>query len=95
MEKPAEQVTDQVYKYNVKRIKKRINDYILDNYDKLFFAKKENKSEDTCEESPLKNDIPMEYQNKTLTQDDIVNNPQIISKVQTELLLCEEPDRKP
>jgi hypothetical protein len=56
-------VVNDVYRFSVKRIKKKINDFILNNYHELFFAEttpnKGNNSDDagTSEDSPRKDQM--------------------------------------
>ncbi len=60
--KPA---ANEIYKFSVKRIKKKINDYILNNYSELFFSNKEdNTGPESSEGSPSKSSkviVPDDY----------------------------------
>jgi hypothetical protein len=79
----------------VKRIKKKINDFILNNYHDLFFSTP-TKSNDTTspvdigtsEDSPNRDiapAVPTDFQTKLLTPDDFIKNPKILSRVSEEL----------
>jgi len=91
-----------VYKYSVKRIKKKINDFILNNYHELFFAdttpnKASSDDAGTSEESPKKEHLTMaaEFQTKLLTPNDFIKNTKILLKAQEELQFCDEQGHTP
>lgn len=89
-----------MYKYSVKRIKKKINDFILNNYHELFFtettpSKATPDDAGTSEDSPRKEQISnpavaAEFQTKLLTQADFIKNTKILLKAQEELQFCDE-----
>ena len=83
-----------VYKFSVKRIKKKLNDFILNNYHELFFSKATAEDKGDKKEagnSPIKvAKVAAEYQQLELSYDDIVQNPKIVQKAQDELKFCEE-----
>ena len=67
-------------KHSIKRVRKKINDYILINYQKLFF----------------KNDLKELGANlKTLSSETILTNAELLSKVEAELRLSDDQDKLP
>jgi hypothetical protein len=67
-------IANDVYRFSIKRIKKKINDFILNNYQELFFttgtASDDSHGGGTSEDSPSKDKrslLPEEYQTKYLT----------------------------
>lgn len=81
-EEEQKPVANEIYKFSVKRIKKKINDYILNNYSELFFSNKDEQTgSGSSEGSPSKSSkviVPDDYQNKLLTPDDFVKHPKIL-----------------
>ena len=78
MPQPSEDThmaSSEVYRFSVKRIKKKINDFILNNYSELTPVK----DADTSEESPNRDMamLPAEFQTKLLTPEDFIRNPKI------------------
>jgi hypothetical protein len=84
-------MVNDVFKFSVKRIKKKINDFILNNYHELFFsggaAQSSPDEAGTSEDSPKKeqqiktnNTVAAEFQTKLLTPADFVTNPKILQK---------------
>ena len=94
-----------VYKYSVKRIKKKINDFILNNYHELFFtdttpSKASSDDAGTSEDSPKKEQLTnpamaAEFQTKLLTPADFIKNTKILLKAQEELQFCDEQGHTP
>ena len=89
-------MVNDVFKFTVKRIKKKINDFILNNYHELFFAASpaQGSSDEagTSEDSPKKeeqintnNTVAAEFQTKLLAPQDFIQNPKILQKAQEEL----------
>jgi hypothetical protein len=77
--KPTVALPNEIFKYSVKRIKKKINDFILNSYQELFF---------TNAKSP---EMPAEFQSKKIAASDFLNHPKILQKAIEELKFCEEP----
>lgn len=73
---------DEVYKFSVSRIKKKINDFIINNYTDIFSHKID----------PL---IPLDYQNLNVTEEDFLSNPRLLEISLTELKFSEEPSKSP
>jgi len=59
--------------HSTKRIKKKIIDYILNNYKTLFFQESE----------------------RTLSNEEMLSNSKLLKKVEEELRLCIESDKRP
>jgi hypothetical protein len=94
---PVPALTNDVYRFSVKRIKKKINDFILNNYQEIFFttgtASDDSHGGGTSEDSPAKDKkhlLPEEYQTKYLSAADFISNHKILHKAQEELKFCEE-----
>jgi hypothetical protein len=75
-----------VYKFSINRIKKKINDFIINNYNDLF--PNDNKGGDSVA-------IPADFQNISVTESDFINHPRILDKIKSELAFSEEPDKSP
>jgi hypothetical protein len=76
-----------------------MNDFILNNYHELFFAKPSPNKGDTSaeEQSPAKGgDLQMaeEFQTHLLTPDDFIKHPKIHAKAIEELKFCEEQGKE-
>jgi hypothetical protein len=83
---------DGVYRFPVKRIKKTINDFILNNYNELFFTSKPVEStaaaastnaepgspEKNSSPSKALNSVQAEYQSMELSYEEILQNPKIL-----------------
>lgn len=77
---------DGLIQHSIKRVKKKINDYILNNYNKLFFK------EPAKEVTPgnVEDTAPKESNMQTLSTEDILSNVELLIKVEAELRLSDE-----
>lgn len=102
-EENGERIIDGLVQHSIKRVKKKINDYILNNYDKLFF-KTSNKA--TPQELDAANngaDAQGAAANRnqksspeqTVSTEDILTNSELLKKVDAELRLCEDRNKAP
>ena len=96
----SEQVEGLVH-HSIKRVKKKINDYILNNYDKLFF-KNTNINKATPEADANQENVNAAANTnskaspeQTLSAEEILTNTELITKVEGELRLCEERNKAP
>lgn len=77
---------NEVYKFSVKRIRKKINDFILNNYHELFFTGKGSAGKADVAEQAAQADtemsvsVPAEFLTKHLTPEDFIKNPKILQK---------------
>ena len=82
--------------HSLKRIKKRINDFILNNYNRLFF-KNSSKSTPQAQDAFASAQEAVNTENaspdQTLSVEEILSNPELVSKVEAELRLCEDRDK--
>lgn len=77
---------DEVYKFSINRIKKKINDFIINEYNTLFTGQKNTGGEAT---------VPVDYLNVTVTENDFFNHPRLLDKVKAELMYSEDPSKTP
>ena len=78
----------------MKRIKKKINDFILNNYQELFFST--NHSTTTNGDGSNTSSVavvPVEFQTKYLTSEDFTENSRILHKATEELKFCDDSDK--
>ena len=82
--------------HSIKRVKKKINDYILNNYNKLFFKNSNKTTPNTIDGTAVDNEQPDgKAEEQTLSTDEILSNVELKTKVEAELRLCEERDKAP
>ena len=72
-----------MYKFPIKRIKKRVNDYILFNYHEIFKDVKETAVVDE------NGDVQMDSMQQIVTQEDVLNNPRLLKKTIEEISLSD------
>ena len=87
----AEKNKGGLIQHSVKRVKKKINDYILNNYSKLFFKNTVVEPVPGTEEDTA----PKEQERQTLSAEEILSHPELLTKVEAELRLSEEQEKKP
>lgn len=82
---------NEVYKFSIQRIKKKINDFILNNYHDLFQPPSKEAGG-----SPTKSKaVAVEYQQLEVTRDEFVKHPKILQKASDELQFCDEEGHAP
>ena len=83
--------------HSIKRVKKKINDFILNNYNKLFFNSSSKVTPQQNAEN-LPNETPANEaagQEQTLSAEEILSNPELLKKVEAELRLCDDRNKAP
>ena len=88
-EKEGIAIDDGLIQHSVKRVKKKINDYILINYQKLFFDNQNKENRQGTEAVAQNSD------EQTLSAEDILSNAELLGKVQVELRLSDEQNKDP
>ena len=73
----------------MKRVKKKINDYILNNYNKLFFKSPE-KEETPTKDKDVDETESKETDRQTLSAEEILSNQELLAKVEAELRMSDE-----
>lgn len=82
VETAKDEKKDEVYKFSVSRIKKKINDFIINNYTDIFAHK-------------VDVSIPLDYQNLNVTEEDFLSNPRLLEMAKTELMFSEDQSKTP
>ncbi len=76
---------DDVYKFSINRIKKKINDFIINEYNTLFTGSKSGDA----------GSVPTDFLNVTVTEQDFFNHPKLLDKVKAELTYSDDPTKSP
>eukprot|EP00347_Sterkiella_histriomuscorum_P006527 403352426 len=89
------------HKHKINRIKKNINDYILNNYHDLFKSEaSKNQGELTSPNKVsnnliLTNPIPLDHQNITVSEKDFLENKELLGKIIEEIKFSDQRDKDP
>ena len=79
-----------VVEFTLKRVMKNLNNYILNEYQKLFFSAIADQDENNSDSNPINGGGPSESKSRSIRSKDFFSNPTLLKKANEELRFCED-----
>mmetsp|Transcript_4711 Transcript_4711/g.3365 ORF Transcript_4711/g.3365 Transcript_4711/m.3365 type:complete len:124 (+) Transcript_4711:776-1147(+) len=90
-----ENLGNEIQLTKIPRVKKRIIDYVLNNYEELFFSSALEVQNSKILEQSSSSILPSEIYQTKLTMEDLLSVPKLLQKVKEELRLSVDRNRDP